>query len=142
MQSSMKIILFILAAMMILVYLYGLTKRKESRELLLTGTISAGDEKLALSEVLSQARFFLVCVLFFNACIWLLCFVNLSQVVGLAGVLVSFADFVINYEVVGKVVSVGYTESSVEKVLSTLKALALASLCCYGAMLLKIFGVF
>ena len=110
MQSSMKVMMLVLASFVLFLYIHGIQNYKEIKKVMTNGSIEIEGEVIEFSQIVFQARFFLVLILCLNQLIWFLCYKHLSWHLGVAGCVLSFLDFVLNNEVLSKLAKEPFTE--------------------------------
>ena len=131
----MKVMVLVLAGAIFVLYLHALRNRKEFYKVLVEGAVVVNGESIELSEILFQARFFLIFVLCVNMGMWLLCFVYLHHGLGGAGCAISFLDFILNNEVIGRLTREPYSKQGAARVLWVFYAISVLYLTCLGALI-------
>jgi hypothetical protein len=135
MESSMKVMVLVLAGAIFALYLHALRNRKEFYKVLVDGAVIVNGEPIELSQILFQARFFLIFVLCVNMGMWLLCFIYLHHGLGGAGCAISFLDFILNNEVVGRLTREPYSETGASRVLWVFYAISVLYLGCLATLI-------
>lgn len=135
MESSMKVMVLVLAGVVFILYSIGLKNRRQFQNLLLAGSLNVEGESIPISQILIQARMLVFFVFGVNIGMWLLCFVYLSHTLGAIGCACSFLDFIMNYEVLSRLGNRPYGKKTATLIMSLFYIVSLLYLGCLIAFI-------
>lgn len=135
MESSMKVMVLVLAGVVFILYSIGLKNRRQFHNLLLAGSLEVEGESIQISQILVQARMLVFFVFGVNLGMWLLCFVYLSHILGGIGCACSFIDFIMNYEVLSRLGRKPYGKGTATLIMSSFYLVSILYLGCLLAFI-------
>lgn len=128
----MKVMLLVMAGFLLLIYLYGLKSYKEVRSVLMKGFMEVEGEKITFQEIIPYSRFLLVMVLCLSQVVWFLTFRHYDRMLGGIGSAISFLDFVLNNEVLGRLAKGPVDEKVAKYLMIGFYTLSIPYIACLG----------
>ncbi len=138
----MKVFLALFTSILTIAQLHALRAGEQSREFLMSGTFSTGEEEIPVAAFLGQFRIYTLFIFFLNFAVWVMAWKQVCPEVAIAGCAVSFVDFILNWEIIQSLAVQPFEAKTASRLLYLFQFLSLLHLAAYGAVMAGLAGFF